>query len=76
MTNIQTKLSRVIPSIDLEAALKHDRRIATQEGFKRVAERADDNLKWLQQAIEVAQTQLAHNGSWVQVSIVVETVES
>ena len=75
MTNIQTKLSRVIPSIDLEAALKHDRRIATQEGFTRVAERADDNLKWLDQATEEAQTRLTSNGGWVQVSIVVEVVE-
>ena len=75
MTDTQNKLSRVIPSIDLAAALKHDRRIATQEGFKRVAQRADDNLKWLDQAIAEAHTQRVSNGGWVQVSIVVEAVE-
>ncbi len=76
MKDTQNRLSRPIPSIDLAAALKHDRRIATQEGFTRVAERADDNLKWLDQAIEEAQTRLTSNGAWVQVSIVVEVVES
>lgn len=76
MSNTEHIQSRVIPSIDLAAALKHDRRIATQEGFTRVAERADDNLKWLDQAIEEAQTRLTSNGAWVQVSIVVEVVES
>ena len=74
MTDTQAKLSRVIPSIDLSAALKHDRRIATQEGFTRVAERAKDNLQWLDQAIEIAHTQLGNTG-WVRVSIVVEVVE-
>lgn len=75
MTNTQTRLSRPIPSTDLSAALKHDRRIATQEGFTRVAQRADDNLQWLDQAIAEAHTQLVSNGGWVQVSIVVEAVE-
>jgi hypothetical protein len=74
MQDTQNKLSRAIPSIDLAAAFKHDRRIATQEGFKKVAERADENLKWLDLAIAEAHTQLGHTG-WVQVSIVVEVVE-
>lgn len=67
--------SRVIPSTDLEAALKHDYRIATQEGFTRVAERAAENLKWLEQAREELLTEVIDGGGWVEVSIVVKAVE-
>ena len=67
--------SRVIPSIDLEAALKHDARIATKEGFTKVAERAIENLQWLQQAMQELHTEVAENGGWVEVSITVKAVE-
>ena len=75
MKDTQTSESRVIPSIDLQAALEHDYRIATREGFTRVAERAIENFKWLQRATAEMHAQTVENGGWVQVSIVVEVVE-
>lgn len=75
MSNTEHIKSRVIPSIDLEAALKHDHRIATKEGFTKVAQRAIDNLQWLQQAMQELHTQVVENGGHVEVSIVVKGVE-
>jgi len=75
MSNTEHIKSRAIPSIDLEAAIKHDHRIATQEGFTKVAERAAENLKWLQQAMEELRTEVIDGGGWIEVSIVVKAVE-
>lgn len=75
MSDTHNSESRVIPSIDLEAALKHDARIATQEGFTRVAQRAIENLNWLQRATAEMHAQVVENGGWVEVSIVVKAVE-
>jgi hypothetical protein len=75
MSNTEHINSRVVPSIDLEAALKHDAHIATREGFTRVAQRAFENLKWLQQATAEMHAHVVENGGYIEVSIVVKAVE-
>lgn len=43
---------RLVPSMDLIAALRHDRRIAKAEGFNSVAQRAEENIEWLEATLE------------------------
>jgi hypothetical protein len=43
---------RLVPSMDLIAALQHDRRIAKAEGFNRVAQRATDHIEWLEATLD------------------------
>ena len=44
--------NRLVPSIDLIAAMRHDRRIAKAEGFNKVAQRADENIEWLEATLD------------------------
>lgn len=75
MSNIEHIKSRQISSMDLRAALVHDRHIADDEGFPRVAQRAADNLQWLDEATTEIHDLVKDDGGWYEVSIVVKGVK-